>query len=162
VQRLTSPHWRKYPSAATFERVAASARGGPARLARRALMAHDLREVGITVDCLPVLDAPQPGSHDIIGDRAYSRDPANVARLAEPPPRGCSRAAFCRSSSIFLGMDAPAPTAIWSCGGRGLARGAGARRFSAFKANADLPLAMTAHVVYTALDPAGRARCRRP
>src|SRR5690606_1554683 len=68
VQRLGPPHWPKYPPAAAY---------GTAELARLGawLIAHDLRAVGITVDCAPVLDVPAPGSHDIIGDRAYGRDP---------------------------------------------------------------------------------------
>jgi beta-N-acetylhexosaminidase len=155
VQRLTSPHWRKYPSAATFERVAGSIEGAErlAWLAAR-LIANDLREVGITVDCLPVLDAPHPGSHDIIGDRAYSRDPANVARLGRAAAEG-----------LLAGGVLPV---IKHIPGHGRARAdshlelpvVDASReeleridFPPFITNADLPLAMTAHVVYSALDP---------
>ena len=58
------------------------------------LIAHDLREVGITVDCLPVLDAPRPGAHDIIGDRAFSREPEMVARSGARRREGCSTAVF--------------------------------------------------------------------
>ncbi len=155
VQRLTAPHWRKYPSAATFERL-----GGEIERAERLawlgarLIAHDLREVGIDIDCLPVLDAPQPGSHDIIGDRAYSRDPANVARLGRAAAEG-----------LLAGGVLPV---IKHIPGHGRARAdshlelpvVDAPReelervdFRPFSANADLPLAMTAHVVYTALAP---------
>ena len=90
VQRLSPPHWRAYPAAARFERRRPTPRrpSGSAWLGAR-LIAHDLREVGIDVDCLPVLDAPAEGSHAIIGDRAYSRDAgARRARSAAPPPRG--------------------------------------------------------------------------
>src|SRR5215213_8076446 len=76
VQRLGPPHWPKYPSGSTYGRL----HNDPlvqreiARLGAR-LIAHDLRSVGVTVDCLPVLDVPSPGAHDIIGDRAYGKTP---------------------------------------------------------------------------------------
>ncbi|HRL25384.1 MAG TPA: glycoside hydrolase family 3 N-terminal domain-containing protein, partial [Brevundimonas diminuta] len=71
VQRLGPPHWPKYPPGAAYLRATndpAAARE-LVRLGAR-LIAHDLRELGITVDCVPVLDVPVPGAHDIIGDRA--------------------------------------------------------------------------------------------
>ena len=83
VQRMGPPHWPKYPPGAAYLQAA----NGPLeartliRLGAR-LMAHDLREVGVTVDCAPILDVPVPGAHDIIGDRAYASDPATVAQLA--------------------------------------------------------------------------------
>jgi beta-N-acetylhexosaminidase len=154
VQRLGAPHWRGYPAAARFERLCDE----PERQERLAwlgarLIAHDLREVGITIDCAPVLDAPQPGAHDVIGDRAYSRDPVAVARLG-------------RAAALGLLAGGVLPV-IKHIPGHGRARAdshlelpvVGATReelervdFLAFRANADLPAAMTAHVVYTAID----------
>ena len=89
VQRLAPPHWRAYPSAASYERLGADldTAGRLAFLGAR-LMAHDLREVGITIDCLPVLDTPQPGAHQIIGDRAYSGEPARVAHIGRAAADG--------------------------------------------------------------------------
>ena len=52
------------------------------------LIAHDLREVGINVDCLPLLDVPFPGAHDIIGDRAFAGDPATVIDLGRAQIEG--------------------------------------------------------------------------
>jgi beta-N-acetylhexosaminidase len=156
VQRLAPPHWRGYPSAAAFERAASSVEGSErlAWLGAR-LIAHDLREVGITVDCLPVLDAPQPGAHGVIGDRAYSDDPESVARIGRAAARGL--------------LDGGVSPVMKHIPGHGRARAdshlelpvveaprAELERvdFAPFIANADLPIAMTAHVVYTALDPA--------
>jgi beta-N-acetylhexosaminidase len=155
VQRLASPHWRDYPAAARFALVT----DDPARQERLAwlgarLIAHDLREVGITIDCLPVLDAPQPGAHDVIGDRAYSRDPASVAQLGRAAALG-----------LLAGGVLPVMKHI---PGHGRARADSHKElpvveasreelervdFPPFRANADLPCAMTAHVVYTAIDP---------
>ena len=53
------------------------------------LMAHDLAALGINVDCVPVLDVPDPGGHEIIGDRAYGQTRRRGRRCwAAPPPRG--------------------------------------------------------------------------
>src|SRR6266568_9678531 len=71
VQRLSQPHWPAYPAASAFAK-ACCARGADEKLAHLGarLIARDLRAVGIDVDCLPVLDTPMPGAHEIIGDRA--------------------------------------------------------------------------------------------
>ncbi|QGM99213.1 beta-N-acetylhexosaminidase [Methylocystis parvus] len=154
VQRLNAPNWRAYPSAARFEAAGADA-DQAARFAwlGARLMAHDLREVGIDVDCLPVLDAPAEGSHAIISDRAYSRDPARAAKLGRAAAEG-----------LMAGGVAPVMKHI---PGHGRARAdshlelpvVNASRaeleavdFPPFIANADLPMAMSAHVVYTAID----------
>src|SRR6201999_391955 len=52
------------------------------------LIAHDLSSLGINVDCLPVLDVPVPGAHDIIGDRAFAADPATVIALGRAQIEG--------------------------------------------------------------------------
>ena len=84
VQRLAEPRWRRYPSAATFARLNALDPAAAAEALRlsAALMATDLVELGIDVDCVPLADVRQPGAHDVIGDRAFGEDPATVARLA--------------------------------------------------------------------------------
>jgi beta-N-acetylhexosaminidase len=156
VQRLAPPHWRGYPSAATFARASADIEGAErlAWLGAR-LIASDLRDVGVTIDCLPVLDAPQPGAHGVIGDRAYSCEPISVARIGRAAARGL--------------LDGGVLPVMKHIPGHGRARAdshmelpvVDASRaelervdFVPFIANADLPIAMTAHVVYTALDPA--------
>ncbi|MEJ0070213.1 MAG: beta-N-acetylhexosaminidase [Pseudomonadota bacterium] len=83
VQRLKPPHWRAAPPAAHFGalyRLAPEAGLEAARLNAQ-LIATELAELGITVDCAPVLDLSVPGAHDVIGDRAFDRDPAIVAAL---------------------------------------------------------------------------------
>jgi beta-N-acetylhexosaminidase len=156
VQRLGPPHWRAYPAAAAFERAGANdaARERLAWLGAR-LIAHDLRDVGVTIDCMPVLDAPAEGSHDIIGDRAYSRNPLEAARLG-------------RAAALGMLAGGVAPV-IKHIPGHGRARADShhelpvvdasraeleAVDFPPFVANADMPIAMTAHVVYSAFDPA--------
>ncbi len=156
VQRMGPPHWPKYPPAARFNELAA---GRPqdgialAGLAAR-LMAHDLAEVGINVDCLPVLDVPSPQGHQVIGDRAYARDPELVA-------------AYGRAVAEAMMAGGVLPVIKHIPGhGRALAdshlelpRVSASRvelqaaDFVPFQHLRDMPLAMTAHVVYEAIDP---------
>jgi len=83
VARMKSPEWPLFPSGAAFDalydRAPASAIEA-ARLNAMALAAM-LAEVGITVDCLPLLDVRQPGASDVIGDRALGSEPMRVAAL---------------------------------------------------------------------------------
>jgi beta-N-acetylhexosaminidase len=83
VARMKAPEWPAFPSGAAFdalyERAPASAIEA-ARLNAMAL-ASMLSEVGITVDCLPLLDVRQPGASDVIGDRALGSEPMRVAAL---------------------------------------------------------------------------------
>ena len=155
VQRLAPPHWRAYPSAASYERLGADLETA-ARLAflGARLMAHDLREVGITIDCLPVLDTPQPGAHQVIGDRAYSGEPARVALIGRAAADG-----------LLAGGVLPVMKHVPGHGRAGADSHLELPRVSAslqalrdadfppFVANADLPIAMTAHVVFEAIDP---------
>ncbi len=116
VQRMTAPHWRKYPSAARL--AAAATLSGDTTLVRDVarLMAHDLTEVGIDVDCAPCLDLSFPTT-SAIGDRAYSGDPHVVAACGRAAAEGLRRAACCRSSSICRGTAARWWTATWRCRG---------------------------------------------
>lgn len=156
VQRLGPPHWRAYPPAARFEPSAADAAQADrlAWLGAR-LIAHDLRSVGIDVDCLPVLDAPAEGSHSIIGDRAYSRDPARVATLGRAAAEGLMAGGVAPVMKHIPGhgracADSHLELPTVEASREELER----VDFAPFKANADLPMAMSAHVVYTAIDPA--------
>ena len=77
VRRMRPPHWPDYPSMKEIgdcddkDRLIETVRG----------MARDLRDVGIDVDCAPVLDVLFPETHAAIGDRAFSHDPAVVGAL---------------------------------------------------------------------------------
>lgn len=84
VQRLKPPHWGAYPSAAAFEAAFLRnfAEGRKAAADSAANMAGELAAHGFNVDCAPVLDVMYPQTHEAIGDRAFSQDPAVVAVLA--------------------------------------------------------------------------------
>jgi beta-N-acetylhexosaminidase len=155
VQRLGPPHWPKYPPGAAYLEATGDIHAARelVRLGAR-LMAHDLRELGITADCLPVLDVPVPGAHDIIGDRAYGRDPATVAVLGRAAAEGLLAGrvlpvikhmpghgrAFSDSHLELPVVHADLATLdAWD--------------FAPFRALSDMPMAMTAHVVFDAIDP---------
>lgn len=153
VQRLRPPHWRRYAAAGSFAALTDDTRADTVRLAAR-LMAHDLLAVGIDVDCFPVLDVPVEGAHDVIGDRAYAKDPETVARLGRAAAEGM--------------LDGGVLPIMKHVPGHGRAEADSHHRlpvvtaplarlreadFVPFRRNRDLPAAMTAHVVYTAIDP---------
>ncbi|GHE52474.1 glycosyl hydrolase [Camelimonas fluminis] len=153
VQRLAPPVWPAYPPGRAYGRLESPfARREAAWLGAR-LIAHDLREVGVDVDCLPVLDVPSPGAHDVIGDRAYGDEPATVASLGRAAAEGLLSGGVLPVVKHIPGHgragadshhDLPvvdAPLAELD-----------ARDFAPFRVLADMPLAMTAHVVFTALD----------
>ncbi len=153
VQRLGPPHWRRYPAAACFAAIPdLDERAAMIRLCAR-LMAHDLLSLGIDVDCLPVLDVPVEGSHDVIGDRAYAREPAVVAVLGRAAAEGMLDGGVLPVMKHVPGhgrAEADSHLALPSVE----ASIDDLRRsdFEPFRRNRDLPAAMTAHVVYTALD----------
>ena len=83
VQRLKPPQWRAAPPAARFGTLYRHGAAGALEAVRlnAQLIGAELIDLGITVDCAPVLDLSFPGAHDVIGDRAFDRDPAVVAAL---------------------------------------------------------------------------------
>ncbi|MCC2105955.1 MAG: glycoside hydrolase family 3 protein, partial [Hyphomicrobiales bacterium] len=118
------------------------------------LIAHDLAEVGVNVDCLPVLDLPVPGSHAIIGDRAYGEDPETVARLGRAAAEGLIAGGVLPVFKHVPGhgrarADSHLELPTVETSREELERS----DFAPFRANADLPVAMTAHVVFKAIDP---------
>lgn len=88
VARLRPPHWPEYPTPASFE-------GGPesAAEANAALIGMECAAAGLDVVCAPLLDLRLPGRHAVIGDRAFSADPAEVVRLGAAWVRGLQSAA---------------------------------------------------------------------
>lgn len=90
VQRMRAPEWLAYPPGAVFDRLydLAPASAIEAARANAMALAFDLAEVGINVDCLPLLDVRQPGAHDVIGDRALGSEPLRVAALGRATLEG--------------------------------------------------------------------------
>jgi beta-N-acetylhexosaminidase len=153
VQRMGPPHWLAFPAAgrigAEFEPEDAAA---AARLVGH-LIAHDLREVGITVDCAPVLDVADPGAHAVIGARAWSEDPLRVAALGRAFAEGLLEGGVAPIVKHMPGHGRARADSHHELPVVEASREALERDFTPFRTLSDLPMAMTAHVVYRALDP---------
>lgn len=160
VQRLGPPHWRAYPAAARLAGtdLPLTRKETLVRFVSR-LIAQDLREIGISIDCAPVLDVRVSGAHDVIGDRGYGGDPQTVAALGRSAALGLLDEGILPVMKHAPGhgramVDSHKALPIVSASLAELEKS----DFRPFAANADLPAAMTAHVVYKALDEAPATR----
>jgi beta-N-acetylhexosaminidase len=156
VARLRPPHWRKAPPGRVLGELYARNRETGLEAARlnSRLLALDVASVGCDVDCLPVLDIALPGAHSVIGDRAYAEQPEAVAAIGRAAAEGLMAEGVMPVIKHIPGhgramVDShhTAPTVTES-------RDTLERTdFLPFKLLSDLPWAMTAHVVYEAVDP---------
>ena len=155
VRRLKPPHWREAPPARLFAELARRdlKAAEAATLFNAELIAAELADLGIDVNCAPVLDLPQADADPVIGDRAFGTDPRQVSRLGRSVCDG-----------LLVGGVLPV---IKHMPGHGRARADSHKElprvgtsleelrghdFKPFRALADMPIAMTAHVVYEAID----------
>ena len=155
VQRLGPPNWGRYPPGRAYGELGGNdplLRREIARLGAR-LMAHDLAALGINVDCVPVLDVPDPTGHEIIGDRAYGQTPEEVAYLGRAAAEGLIAGGVLPVIKHIPGhgrakadshLELPVVDASWD--------ELDARDFAPFRVLSDMPMAMTAHVIYSAVD----------
>jgi beta-N-acetylhexosaminidase len=155
VQRLGPPHWPAYPPGAIYDRLFGDDERATraARLGAR-LISADLAALGIDVNCVPLADVPVVGADSVIGDRAYADTPNRVAIIAAAVAEGM--------------MDGGVLPVLKHIPGHGRANADShlslpvvhadratleATDFAAFRPLKNLPLGMTAHVVYSAIDP---------
>jgi len=160
VQRLRPPQWPSYPPGCEYGRIydGDRARGlAAARLAGR-LIAADLAALGISVNCLPVADVPVSGSDAVIGDRAYGLTAVKVAAIAAALAEGLCAGGVLPVVKHIPGhgratVDSHVRLPTVDADRAMLER----TDFAAFRALNHLPLGMTAHVVFSAIDPAAPA-----
>jgi beta-N-acetylhexosaminidase len=155
VQRMGLPHWGRFPPGRAYGDLAGNdplVRREITRLGAR-LMAHDLASLGINVDCVPVLDVPDPSGHEIIGDRAYGQTPDVVALLGRAAAEGLIAGGVLPVIKHIPGhgramadshLELPVVDASFE--------ELDARDFPPFRVLSDMPMAMTAHVIYAAID----------
>ena len=125
-----------------------------ARLSSR-LIAADLIDLGITVDCLPLADVPVAGADAVIGNRAYGTEPAKVAAIARAVTEGLEQGGVLPVLKHIPGHGRATADSHFRLPTVDTPREELERTdFAAFQPLADLPMAMTAHVVFSALDPA--------
>lgn len=157
VQRLGPPHWPVYPPGAVFSTlhdIDPEAGLTAARLSAR-LIADDLAALGITVDCLPLADVPIAGADAVIGDRAYGTSPDKVAAIARAVTDGLAQGGVLPVLKHIPGHGRATADSHHLLPTVETSREELDRTdFAAFRPLADLPMAMTAHVVFSALDAA--------
>ena len=155
VQRMRSPGWRDTPAPGRFADLASGSPTDAADAARTnaRLTAHDLFAAGINVNCVPLLDIAQPETTAAIGDRAFGRDQATVTHLAHAVVEGTMAGGVLPvikhmpghgRAAVDSHLELPRVDADLAT--------LEEVDFAPFKAMADLPLGMTAHLLYTSVD----------
>lgn len=154
VARLGQPEWPAFPAAARFDALysLAPASAIAAARANAAAIALTLAEVGVSVNCLPLLDVRQPHAHAIIGDRALGSDPLRVAALGRAVLRGLSDGGVCGVVKHMPGhgravADSHAELPVVDVSAEALELD-----IAPFAALNDAAMGMIAHVVYPAWD----------
>ena len=157
VQRLGPPHWPVYPPGAVFGAlydIDPELGFQAARLSSR-LIAADLIDLGINVDCLPLADVPVAGADAVIGNRAYGTEPGKVAAIARAVTEGLEQGGVLPVLKHIPGHGRATADSHFRLPTVDAPRDELDRTdFAAFQPLADLPMAMTAHVVFSALDTA--------
>jgi beta-N-acetylhexosaminidase len=156
VQRLGPPDWPPYPPGAAYGTLYDRDRQkglAAAELGAR-LIAADLADLHIDVDCLPIADVPVSGADPVVGDRAYGAEPGKVAAIARAVADGLAEGGVLSVLKHIPGhgratADSHAKLPVVNTQRAVLET----TDFAAFRPLAGLPMAMTAHVVFTALDP---------
>jgi len=164
VQRLEPPHWRRYPSARVhggLKGIDPLFRRDIVRLGAR-LLAYDLTALGITVNCMPVVDVSDVEGADVIGDRAYAATADEVALLGRAACEGLIAGGVLPVIKHIPGhgrarVDTHLAAAEVDASWEALLE----RDFAPFSALSDMPMAMTAHVIYSAVDPQNPATTSR-
>ncbi|HLL28846.1 MAG TPA: beta-N-acetylhexosaminidase [Xanthobacteraceae bacterium] len=155
VQRLSPPQWPDFPPAA---RLGAAydrdpARGIEATKLGARLIASELSQLGITIDCMPVADLRLPEGHNVIGDRAYGMEIETVTHLARAAAEGLIAGGVLPVVKHIPGhgrarADSHEALPVVETSRTELER----TDFEPFRRLSDLPIAMTAHVIYAAVD----------
>ncbi len=150
VQRMRAPHWTDWPAP-----LDQAANGDRAIWLHHHLLAQELRDMGIDADCAPVLDIARDDTHPFLRNRCLGSDPDTVTRLGRIAAKamlaagvlpivkhmpGHGRARVDSHKDLPV-VDAPLAELM-------------ATDFAPFRALADLPMAMTAHIRFTAIDDA--------
>ncbi|MBL6935688.1 MAG: beta-N-acetylhexosaminidase [Alphaproteobacteria bacterium] len=156
VARLQPPQWRDAPAARSLGELARRDRekGGEAAYLNARLMAVELTDLGIDVDCAPVLDLPQPDAHDVIGSRAFADDPEMAVFLGRKACEGLLDGGVTPVIKHIPGhgratCDSHESLPVVEASREELEN----HDFIPFRELSDMPWAMTAHVVYEAMDP---------
>ncbi len=152
VQRLRPPLARNW--APPLDQVAAAgADPAEAMRLRATLIAYELRGLGIDTNCIPTADIAGPETHPFLRNRCYGTDPARVAQIARATADGCLEGGVLPVVKHIPGHGRATVDSHLSVPRVKADRAAlDAHDFAPFRALSDLPLGMTAHVIYEAVD----------
>lgn len=154
VRRLKPPVWIDHPPGAAYAALYDIAPISAIEAAEvgAELLGRELAEVGISVDFHPPLDLPQPGAHDVIGDRALGTDPMQVAALGRAILDGLSRAGVVGCIKHMPGHGRSTTDTHKEMPTVSASREELARDLEPFRALRKVPLGMTGHLLFTAWD----------
>lgn len=155
VARLRPPHWRDSPAMGTFAEMALTniEKAESEAYANAIAMGKELADLGINVDCAPVCDLLFDGAHDIVGDRSFGSDVEIVSKLARKTAQGLINSGVAPIIKHIPGhgrakADSHKELPVVDASLEELAQ----KDFAVFKNFSDMPWAMTAHILYTAID----------
>ncbi len=158
VARLGAPHWREWLPALDQMRAVGRDHGPRAMWLRYRLIAAELADIGIDTNCAPLGDIATPAVHPVLRDRCYGFDVETVTTAARAVADGLLAGGVLPVVKHIPGHGRPSADSHTDLPGTDAGRADLVRSdFAAFRALSDLPLAMTAHVVYHAIDPANCA-----
>lgn len=152
VQRMRAPHWREWPAPLDF--VARAGRDAPRAIyLMYRIIADELRRIGVDSNCAPMVDVVGPQTHEFLRNRCYGDDPICVAALGRAAGEGMLAGGVLPVVKHMPGhgratMDSHFDLPRVDAESEALH----AVDFAPFKALSDLPMGMTAHLVYSALD----------
>lgn len=154
VARLRAPAWREWlPALDECARLPGLDLRVRAMYLRYRLIAAELRALGIDVNCAPVLDVARVETHDVLRNRCYGEDAAEVAAIGRAVADGLLAGGALPVMKHMPGQGRAALDSHLAPPRVTASRDELEADFSPFRALADLPMAMTGHVVYAALDP---------
>ncbi|WP_133364816.1 beta-N-acetylhexosaminidase [Qipengyuania sediminis] len=154
VRRMKPPVWRDHPPGAAYAALYALApiSAIEAALTGAELLGRELAEMGITADYHPPLDLPQPGAHDVIGDRALGSEPMQVAALGRAILDGLARAGVVGCVKHMPGHGRSMADTHKAMPTIKASADELETDLQPFRALADAPLGMTGHLLFTAWD----------
>tara|TARA_R100001509_G_scaffold164621_2_gene142916 strand:- start:106 stop:1173 length:1068 start_codon:yes stop_codon:yes gene_type:complete len=155
VMRLKPPHWRKIPAAGVFGQLFETApeNAREAAYINARLMAADLRDAGFNITCAPVLDIRFPGMSDVVGDRSYGSTVEQIVPLASAVAAGLLDGGIAPVIKHIPGhgrasVDSHKDLPIVTASREELSR----LDFEPFRQMKDVVAAMSAHLLFTAID----------
>jgi beta-N-acetylhexosaminidase len=156
VQRLRSPHWREWaPPLETVDGAGTVEAAERIMRLRATVIAAELADVGIDSNCIPTLDVVRPATHPFLMNRCYGRDPVTVARIGRAVAEGLMAGGVLPVMKHMPGHGLSHVDTHHDLPTVDVAREElEAVDFAPFRALRDLPMAMTAHLVFAALDVA--------